>query len=976
MYDTKTIIRLATCAAVLATSFASFAEEVGAEEAEVAVKGWLSLGEALTGKDEFGAAEVALVETCEGEGGVGKFHIVSLEGGGFVVTSGDTEIAPILAYSDDGEFETSDENPLFYLLRHDVAGLQGRLDEDSLAAKTTKSAKTRMLLSAATSATESKAATEWARLKKAAEDAGGSQSSATVKKAKLLTASSNEKIADNNLPVPIVGPLCETRWSQREANGGLCFNYYTPSNDPAGCVAVTFAQLMRACKYPTDEVKAVKTYTGLVSTQQYNDDGSKAKTADGNDYVITEKWTTDGMEPAFGGYYDWENMPALPSEVTTEEHRKAIGKLVRDCGMTVGMHYANYGSGSSTSKIAAQLTGQFGYQNAALRYNGASYEEQKDAMLTSFDLGSPCGVGISGHSIVSDGYGYSSDGRLYIHYNYGWGVHSATAWYTQPEPDETSWDYPGVGSIIYNIWTPEKNYGKDVSVVCGSVYAIDGYSVNAAEGVAVTATADKIAGEWTATTDASGRYFLFVPGGATYTITGTKDGASASKTLGVAKCNNDTVGNVRDVDLILGVPSGGETTTPTLAHRWSFTDGSLEDSVENGVAATVCGSNATSCVTFADGKVKLTGTTHGSAYLTLGTNTISSATATIEIWASHDTVRNWSRVFDYGDSETNYVTLCWTQGNDPRTDQFSAKNTRVNAATQITMGPWTAGKEYHIAATFEYQSDGSTFIRWQRRDATTGELQRQGSRTAEDFSLADLGEAAFYIGHSQYVADLDANATYDEVRFWSGVLTDEQLTVSAAAGPDATIDGTTFTRSEGAAATQETIGNHAPTQRGRIAYSQRSGMNYANSTWPDVALGSYSGVEAADVAELDRETLSDSPAILGHAQLRYDGWVNVPAEQAGWWNITQAFDDYFLFALDGDWALFSHTYSGSASSSVYVTEGWHRFTVVCGDTYGGYGSNLASSGSRRRLRTATTRRRTPTSRRRCARSRTTRRRST
>ena len=82
----------------------------------------------------------------------------------------------------------------------------------------------------------------------------------------------------------------------------------------------------------------------------------------------------------------------------------------------------------------------------------------------------------------------------------------------------------------------------------------------------------------------------------------------------------------------------------------------------------------------------------------------------------------------------------------------------------------------------------------------------------------------------------------------------------------------------------------------------------------------------------------DAPAFLAQSQLRYDGWVEVTEDLAGWWTINQKFDDYFLFAIDGDFAVFNHTYSSAATSRVRVTEGWHRFTVVCGDTYDTYGA--------------------------------------
>ena len=71
---------------------------------------------------------------------------------------------------------------------------------------------------------------------------------------------------------------------------------------------------------------------------------------------------------------------------------------------------------------------------------------------------------------------------------------------------------------------------------------------------------------------------------------------------------------------------------------------------------------------------------------------------------------------------------------------------------------------------------------------------------------------------------------------------------------------------------------------------------------------------------------------------RFDGWINVSAAQSGTWEIKQGFDDYFGFALDGEWLIVNNTYVLQGSATVDVSEGWHRFTIVCGDTSGGYGS--------------------------------------
>ena len=119
-YWILSICMLANCAA--------FAAPVSETEAREAVAGWAALGDALTGADVFGGREIAGVTTYKGADDNGAFHVVSFVGGGFAVTSGDTEVTPILAYSDGGEFVATDENPLWVLLTRDVAGRTKRLE--------------------------------------------------------------------------------------------------------------------------------------------------------------------------------------------------------------------------------------------------------------------------------------------------------------------------------------------------------------------------------------------------------------------------------------------------------------------------------------------------------------------------------------------------------------------------------------------------------------------------------------------------------------------------------------------------------------------------------------------------------------------------------------------------------------------------------------------------------------------------------
>ena len=217
-----------------------------------------------------------------------------------------------------------------------------------------------------------------------------------------------------------------------------------------------------------------------------------------------------------------------------------------------------------------------------------------------------------------------------------------------------------------------------------------------------------------------------------------------------------------------------------LTHRWSF-NGDYSDSV-GGAYAVKCGTY----VSLYGGRVHMGygACSHGTGYVDLGTNMLDTTAATIEIWARHDGVKNWSRVFDYGADNNHYFTLSWTWGVDLSRDRAGAKN-GTETPKDDTMAPYEIGVDYYIAVTFKKNGD-ATDINWQRRDAATGELQKSGSVTMSG-GIHDFIDPVFYLGHSQYTSDRDALAAYDEVRVWGGVLTDGQIAASAAAGPDAAI---------------------------------------------------------------------------------------------------------------------------------------------------------------------------------------------
>jgi hypothetical protein len=221
-----------------------------------------------------------------------------------------------------------------------------------------------------------------------------------------------------------------------------------------------------------------------------------------------------------------------------------------------------------------------------------------------------------------------------------------------------------------------------------------------------------------------------------------------------------------------------------LSHRWSFTDGSLADS-EGGApdATTIPAENP--ALAFENGEVVMTGDGNSTGSLNLGKGVVPAGNATIEIWATRTGVKYWSRVFDYGTGTADYFTMSWVSGNNGAGEAVELKVNNASNSKANTM-QYEDNVKYHISVTATVNADGSTTFFWAKRDVTTGEVLAENTLTQAGWTLAKLVAGNFYLGHSQFTSDLDANAKYDEVRIWRGALNAEALTLSAQKGPNAT----------------------------------------------------------------------------------------------------------------------------------------------------------------------------------------------
>ena len=609
-------------------------------DAENAVRGWARLCEALDGV--YGG-EVSAVREYSGKEGIGKFYVAEFAGGGFAVTSGDTELTPIIAYSKDGTWvDDVEQNPLLAMLPVDVAAMTAGLAAGGL----------RLAAGTASVQRQGSKSEKWAAL-----IAQGAASGKT-----WLAASRQSSVADVRVPV-----LLTTKWGQSELSGTTkCYNLYTPLNRPCGCVATAGAQIMYYHKWPTNAVSAIKNYYGSVTgIGGWDMNGYDASVED------NESGTRTPWDPPFGGPYMWDTMGT-----TRVENRRAIAQLTRDVGLTCFMNYGEKEGGAPYGILAYRFVEQFGYANACLVIKPDDTDWRR-AILASLDAKLPVGVGIPAHAVVADGYGYS-DGTLYIHFNLGW-KGTSDAWYNPPDLTEANSKFSSIELVIYNVYSPRTCEEKGRSIVSGRI--LDA-SMNPAAGLAVSAV-DKTSGaRYSATTDERGIYAFFVPEGR-YTVSATLGGSTVETSATAATCvsgeMNDaggyysskkgTVGNVYGVDMSFG--------DKVAAPVFSVADGTTFRSRRFKVALscttigariyyTLDGSEPTTSSACYVGEIALSDTTtvKARAYLDgFASSDVASATFTrldITDGSEKDARRKWI----YETEETTYTTGEWTPDAD------------------------------------------------------------------------------------------------------------------------------------------------------------------------------------------------------------------------------------------------------------------------------------------------------------------------
>lgn len=261
-----------------------------------------------------------------------------------------------------------------------------------------------------------------------------------------------------------------------------------------------------------------------------------------------------------------------------------------------------------------------------------------------------------------------------------------------------------------------------------------------------------------------------------------------------------TIVTVSATGLVTGIAAGGPVTlTATsegvtaaaqatilaagILYRWTFSEEGgpgtvFRDDIRGAQASIVRG--GTLAASAVAGQVTLTGGARNNAdYIALPAGLLRARTdATIEIWTTLHSLKNWSRVFDVGSGTGNNLFMAWSMATSPNNDRTGFTIGGVEHRADNKLAPFTVDLQHHIVLTIDEGggSGGNTRLTMYLDGVSRGTFETT-------YRLRDLVDDNFWLGRSHYAGDETANASYDEVRIHGRALDAADVRLTFVRGP-------------------------------------------------------------------------------------------------------------------------------------------------------------------------------------------------
>ena len=288
-----------------------------------------------------------------------SIYAFNLDGGGYVIASGDSRALPVLGYSATGsiDWDRMPDNMRAWLKSYD-------------------------------------------------------QAMATLGNTKEFADGVSIHAQKTRAPRKAIAPLLKTQWDQLEPYWNDTPPYDGANPDwkgqpsATGCVATAMAMVMNYHQWPKEACTEIPAYD--ITTAHEN---------------VEKVWHIDALPPTtfdWGNMLDYYVTPE--GIIGTPEQQKAVAKLMRYCGQGAQMAYSPQVSLAYDQTAAEALVKYFGYQNTVLVSQRIYYsiDGWEDLIYSELANGRPVMYGGSsendGHAFVCDGY----DGNGLFHINWGW----------------------------------------------------------------------------------------------------------------------------------------------------------------------------------------------------------------------------------------------------------------------------------------------------------------------------------------------------------------------------------------------------------------------------------------------------------------------------------------------------------------------------------------------------------------------------
>ena len=203
--------------------------------------------------------------------------------------------------------------------------------------------------------------------------------------------------------------LVQSKWDQVEP-----YNLWSPIKNgvqcPAGCVATAMGQIIHFWKYP--------------------EKGGNDKTS-----IVTHSWNGQTIRYKFAvdsNKFDYTLMPNILYTTSSYEQKRAIGKLLFACGVTVKMNWDPEGSGAHSEDVPNAFSNWFRYSTDATYLSRSTRTDAQWLELLHSEIddnnrpvyysaSDPGGTGrdAAGHAFVIAGSSSSNNKKFYI--RWGWG---------------------------------------------------------------------------------------------------------------------------------------------------------------------------------------------------------------------------------------------------------------------------------------------------------------------------------------------------------------------------------------------------------------------------------------------------------------------------------------------------------------------------------------------------------------------------